>query len=90
MRIKVGDLRHIEGLYLKGEISYSRQVEMLNEIANQPDTHYVESILPTEEEIEKDLIKMGWLFGDDIAIDEILKDVNTIIKSRLAGKEEQK
>lgn len=89
MKIKVGDLRHIEDLYLKGEISYSRQVEMLNEIANQPDTNYVESILPTEEEIKKDLIKMGWLFGDDIAIDEILKDVNTIIKSRLAGKEQK-
>lgn len=33
-RIKVADLRRIEELRMQGEISYSRGVEMLNEIAS--------------------------------------------------------
>lgn len=36
-RIKVADLRHIQKLINKEEISYSRGVEMLNEIAQRDD-----------------------------------------------------
>jgi hypothetical protein len=87
-KIKVSDLRRIWRLYEKEEISYSRMVEMLNEIAageeqSEDDVKIIKSLLPewvkeVPEGLDPTMYGTGTQEGDEAVkkrVDEILKRI---------------
>ena len=66
---KVADLRKLESQVVKGEISYSRKVEILNDMANKKKEEYSTEIKGVEYFIEKpvfDLIHSISLERDEL------------------------